>query len=126
MYPGRPVSSVLSTTIESGGISTAFRVSRLIELWAKATKGTAKKAMTRNANILFIIYFPPIDKYAGSPSRDPFYGIAHADTACSSATVVPDENLEPGWIFLSNFKTKHSRPREKRLERSIQTDTGGV
>src|SRR5215467_137029 len=70
MYPGRPVSSWLSTTIESGGISTAFRVSRLIVLWAKATKGTAKKARTINANILFIIYFPPIDKYARSPSRD--------------------------------------------------------
>src|SRR5215468_8470444 len=69
MYPERPVSSWLSTTIESWGISTAFRVSRLIELWAKATKGTAKKARTINANILFIIYFPPIDKYAGSPSR---------------------------------------------------------
>src|SRR5262249_3564238 len=115
MYPGRPVSSWLSTTIESGGISTAFRVSRLIELWAKATKGTAKKARTINANILFIIYFPPIDKYAGSPSRDPFYAIAHLNTADRSATVVPAEKLEPGRIFLSNFKTKHSRPREKGL-----------
>src|SRR5262245_28322261 len=68
---------LLNTDIESSAISPALRVSRLIELWAKATKGTAKKARTINANILFIIYFPPIDKYAGSPSRDPFYGIAH-------------------------------------------------
>src|SRR5215831_249070 len=35
-------------------------------------------------------------------------------------------NWNPGRIFLSNFKTKHSRPREKGLERSVQTDTGGV
>src|SRR5215831_7771601 len=34
-------------------------------------------------------------------------------------------NWNPGRIFLSNFKTKHSRPREKGLERSVQTDTGG-
>src|SRR5262245_21842732 len=35
-------------------------------------------------------------------------------------------NWNPGRIFLSNFKTKHSRPREKGLERSVETDTGGV
>src|SRR5215467_3557309 len=46
--------------------------------------------------------------------------------APDGATVVPAEKLEPGRIFLSNFKTKHSRPREKGLERSLQTDTGGV
>src|SRR5215475_15084426 len=69
--------------------------------------------------------FPPIDKYAGSPSRDPFYGIARLNPACYSATVVPAEKLEHGRIFLSNFKTKHSRPREKGLERRVQTDTGG-
>src|SRR5262245_11365008 len=127
MYPGRPVSSWLSTTIESGGISTAFRVSRLIVLWAKATKGTAKKARTINANILFIIFFLLFDKYAGSPSRDPFYGIAYLNTARCSATVVPAEKLEPGYVFLSNFQIKHSRPREKGLERSVETDTrGGV
>src|SRR5262249_11976273 len=57
MYPGRAGFSLFSTTIESGGISTAFRVSKLIELWAKATKGTTKKARTINANILFIIFF---------------------------------------------------------------------
>src|SRR5262245_7026020 len=125
MYPGKPVSSWLSTTIEPSGISTAFRVSRLIELWAKATKGTAKKARTTNANILFIIYFSSY-KYAGSPSRDPFYGIARLNPTDRSATVVPAEKLEHGRIFLSNFKTKHSRPREKGLERRVQTDTGGV
>src|SRR5215813_14632734 len=103
MYPGRPVSSWLSTTIESGGISTAFRVSRLIELWAKATKGTAKKARTINANILFIIYFPPIDKYVGSPSRDPFYGIAHLNPAHCSATIVPAEKLEPERVIPEQF-----------------------
>src|SRR5262249_607867 len=35
-------------------------------------------------------------------------------------------NWNPGRIFLSNFKTKHSWPREKGLEGSVQTDTGGV
>jgi hypothetical protein len=45
--------------------------------------------------------------------------------AADGATVVPAEKLEPGWVFLSNFKTKHSRPREKGLERSVETDTGG-
>ena len=39
---------------------------------------------------------------------------------------MPAEKLEPGWVFLNNFKTKHSRPREKGLERSVQTDTGGI
>src|SRR5262249_12920763 len=71
--------------------------------------------------------FPPIDKYAGSPSRDPFYGIAHLNTARRSATVVPAEKLEPGYIFLSNFKTKHSRPGEKRLERECSNRyRGGI
>src|SRR5215467_13001416 len=46
--------------------------------------------------------------------------------APDGATVVPAEKLEPGWVFLNNFKTKHSRPREKGLERSVQTDTGGI
>jgi hypothetical protein len=46
--------------------------------------------------------------------------------AADGATVVPAEKLEPGCVFLSNFKTKHSRPREKGLERSVETDTGGV
>src|SRR5215831_4473097 len=96
MYPERPVSSWLSTTIESWGISTAFRVSRLIELWAKATKGTAKKARTINANILFIIYFPPIDKYVGSPSRDPFYGIAQLNPADVAQPLCQPRNWNPG------------------------------
>src|SRR5215813_13621986 len=126
MYPGRPVSSWLSTTIESGGISTAFRVSRLIELWAKATKGTAKKARTINANILFIIYFPPIDKYVGSPSRDPFYGNAHLNPAECSATVVPAEKLQPGRIFLSNFKTKHKSAQREGTRTEGSNRYGGV
>src|SRR5215467_1306664 len=120
MYPGRPVSSWLSTTIEPWGISTAFRVSRLIELWAKATKGTAKKARTINANILFIIYFPPIDKYVGSPSRDPFYEIAHLNTARCSATVVPAEKLEPWADIPEQFQNQTHRLREKGLERRVQ------
>src|SRR5262245_4713264 len=119
MYPGMPVSSWLSTTIESSATSAALRLSRLIRLCAKATKGTAKKARTINAKILVIIYFPPIDKCAGSPSRDPFYGSAHLNTARCSATVVPAKKLEHERIFLNNFKTKHSRPREKGLERSV-------
>src|SRR5262245_43011980 len=61
MYPGMPVSSVLSTTIESSGISAIFRFSMhfsgLLGLCAKDTKGTAKKARTINANIFFIIHF---------------------------------------------------------------------
>src|SRR5262245_44639033 len=109
MYPGRPVSSWLSTTIESWGISTAFRVSRLIVLWAQATKGTAKKARTINANILFIIYFPPIDKYAGSPSRDRFYGIAHLNPARCSAIVVPAENQKSGQVIPSKSNEMESR-----------------
>src|SRR5215470_3758288 len=126
MYPGRPVSSWLSTTIESGGISTAFRVSRLIVLWAKATKGTAKKARTINANILFIIYFPPIDKYAGSPSRDPFYGIAYLNTARCSATVVPGEKLEPWAGIPEQFQNQTQSARERSDSNgSVQTDTGG-
>ena len=67
--------------------------------------------------------FPPIDKYAGSPSRD--FLRDRILNAPDGATVVPAEKLEPGWVFLNNFKTKHSRPREKGLERSVQTDTGG-
>src|SRR5262249_5087511 len=126
MYPGKPVSSWLSTTIELSGISTAFRVSRLIELWAKATKGTAKKARTINANILFIIYFPPIDKYAGSPSRDPFYGNAHLNPADCSATVEPAEKLQPGRIFLSNFKTKHKSAEREGTRTECSNRYGGV
>src|SRR5262249_27571812 len=60
-YPGTPVSSWLSTTIESSGIATTFRFSMdfsgLLGLWAKDTKGTAKKARTTNANTFFIIHF---------------------------------------------------------------------
>src|SRR5262245_30567115 len=55
------VSSWLSTTIESSGIATTFRFSMdfsgLLGLWAKDTKGTAKKARTTNANTFFIIHF---------------------------------------------------------------------
>src|SRR5262249_28793179 len=69
--------------------------------------------------------FPPIDKYAGSPSRDPFYGIAHLNPTDVAQPLCQPRNWNPGWVFLSNFKTKHSRPREKGLERSVQTDTGG-
>ena len=38
---------------------------------------------------------------------------------------MPAEKPEAGYVFLSNFQIKHSRPREKGLERSVQTDTGG-
>src|SRR5215472_9094728 len=93
MYPGRPVSSWLSTTIESGGISTAFRVSRLIVLWAKATKGTAKKARTRNANILFIIFFLLLINML-EPLQGPFLRDRTLNAA-DGATVVPAEKLEP-------------------------------
>src|SRR5262249_15588388 len=65
---------------------------------------------TINANI-FSIHFLLLNKYAGSPSRDPFYGIAHLNTGECSATVVPAEKLEPGWVFLSKFKT--SRPERR-------------
>src|SRR5262245_4575096 len=84
MYPGISVSSWLSTTIESWGISATFRVSRLIELWAKATKGTTKKARTINANIVFIIRFLLLIKHAKSPSRDSSYGIATDTLLCTS------------------------------------------
>ena len=47
------------------------------------------------------------------PLQEPFYGIAHLNTAECSATVVPAEKLEPGWVFLSNFKTIHY-PQERR------------
>jgi hypothetical protein len=47
--------------IESSGISTTLRFSMdfsgLLGLCAKATKGTAKKARTINANTFFIIHF---------------------------------------------------------------------
>ena len=69
--------------------------------------------------------FPPIDKYAGTPPRGPFLRDRTLNAA-DGATVVPAEKPEAGYVFLSNFKTKHSRPREKGLERSVQTDTGGV
>src|SRR5262245_20613210 len=123
MYPGKPVSSSLNTDIESSGISATLRVSRLIELWAKATKGTAKEARTRNANILFIIYFSSfllINMLQAPP------GTRTLKHARCSATIVPAEKLEPGWVFLSNFKTKHSRPREKGLERRLKQIPGGV
>src|SRR5262245_11265060 len=55
------VSSWLSTTIESSGIAATFRFSMdfsgLLGLWAKDTKGTAKKARATNANTFFIIHF---------------------------------------------------------------------
>src|SRR6266478_3395283 len=70
------VSSLLSTTIESSGISVTLRFSMdfsgLLGLCAKDAKGTAKKARTINATIFFIIHFPPIDNNAGSPSRVPY------------------------------------------------------
>src|SRR5215510_13364421 len=67
------VSSWLSTTIESSGIAATFRFSMdfsgLPGLWAKATKGTAKKARTINANIFFIIHFLLSIINVKSPSR---------------------------------------------------------
>src|SRR5215468_3548308 len=126
MYPGMPVSSSLNTDIESLGISATLRVSRLIELWAKATKGTAKKARTINAKIFFIIYFPPIHKYAGTPPGTLFYGIAHLNTAECSATVVPAEKLEPGRIFLSNFRTKHKSAQREGTRTEGSNRYGGV
>src|SRR5215831_17268177 len=123
MYPGMPVSSWLSTTIESWGISTAFRVSRLIELWAKATKGTVKKARTRNANILFIIYFlllinmleaPPGTLSTGSHTKCRRWSNRCASRETGSRVRIPEQ-----------FQNQTSRPREKGLERSVQTDTGG-
>src|SRR5215813_8173134 len=70
--------------------------------------------------------FPPIDKYAGSPSRDPFYGSAHLNTARCSATVVPAKKLEHERIFLSNFKTKHSRPERRDSKGVFKQIRGGV
>src|SRR5262245_7539061 len=43
--------------------------SGLLGLWAKDTKGTAKKARTTNANTFFIIHFLLFDNNAGSRSR---------------------------------------------------------
>src|SRR5262244_3478300 len=100
MYPERPVSSWLSTTIESGGISTAFRVSRLIELWAKATKGTAKKARTINANILFIIFFlllinmleaPPGTLSTGSHTKCPRWSNRCASRETGTRVRIPEQ-----------------------------------
>src|SRR5262244_2050370 len=104
MYPGRPVSSWLSTTIESGGISTAFRVSRLIELWAKATKGTAKKVRTINANILFIIFFLLLINMLEAPP-----GTRTLKYARCSATVVPAENQKSGQVIPSKSNEMESR-----------------
>src|SRR5262249_35129379 len=101
MYPGRPVSSWLSTTIESWGISTAFRVSRLIVLWAQATKGTAKKTRTINANILFIIYFLLLINMLEAPP-----GTRTLKCHRCSATVVPAEKPEPGWGIPEQFQNQ--------------------
>src|SRR5215471_12190573 len=105
MYPGRPVSSWLSTTIEPGGISTAFRVSRLIELWAKATKGTAKKARTINANILFIIFFLLLINM-WQPLQGPFLRDRTLESHRCGATVVPAEKLEPGLGIPQQFQNQ--------------------
>src|SRR5262245_34523653 len=129
MYPGRPVSSWLSTTIESGGISTAFRVSRLIELWAKATKGTTKKARTRNANILFIIFFLLLINMLEAPP-----GTRTLKYARCSATVVPAEKLEP-WADIpeqfqnqtqSTQKRRDSNGVFKQIRGSVKKDTCGA
>src|SRR5215472_18769727 len=124
MYPGKTVSSSLNTDIESLGISTTFRVSRLIELWAKATKGTAKKARTINANILFIIFFlllinmlaaPPGTLSTGSHTKCCRWSNRCASRETGSRVRIPEQ-----------FQNQTSRPREKGLERSVETDTGGV
>src|SRR5215831_15782508 len=121
MYPGRPVSSWLSTTIESWGISTAFRVSRLIELWAKATKGTAKKARTINANILFIIYFLLLINMLDAPP-----GTRALSLARCSAIVVPAENQKSGQVIPSKSNEMESRRKYTKgswYQRSGQLDT---
>src|SRR5215471_7726937 len=100
MYPGKPVSSSLNTDIESLGISTTFRVSRLIELWAKATKGTAKKARTINANILFIIFFlllinmleaPPGTLSTGSHTKCPRWSNRCASGETGTRADIPEQ-----------------------------------
>src|SRR5215475_12830060 len=131
MYPGKPVSSSLNTDIESSGISATLRVSSLIELWAKATKGTAKKARTINAKILgHHIFFLLLINMLEPPPRDPFYRIAHLNTAECCATVVPAEKLESWAGILEQIHNPTVvAPREGTkvgLERRVQTDTGGV
>src|SRR5262245_60527215 len=109
MYPGRPVSSWLSTTIESGGISTAFRVSRLIDFGPKPQRAQPRKPGQEMQTFCSSYIFPPIDKYAGSPSRDPFYGIAHLNPARCSAIVVPAENQKSGQVIPSKSNEMESR-----------------
>src|SRR5262249_34339749 len=124
MYPGMPVSSWLSTTIESWGISTAFRVSRLIELWAKATKVTAKKARTRNANILFIIFFLLLINML-EPLQGPFLRDRTLNAA-DGATVVPAEKLEPWADIPEQFQNQTQSAQREGTRTECETDTGGV
>src|SRR5262245_48158583 len=69
--------------------------------------------------------FPPIDKYAGSPSRAFLWDRTLKYLPNIAQPLCQPRNWNPGRIFLSNFKTKHSWPREKGLERRVQTDTRG-
>jgi len=61
-----------------------------------------------------------------APPGDPFYGSAHLNTARYSATVVPAKKLEHGRVFLSNFKTKHSRPERRDSKGVFKQIRGGV
>jgi len=46
--------------------------------------------------------------------------------AADGATVVPAEKLGPGYVFLSNFQNQTQSAQREGLERSVETDTGGV